>query len=42
LGVRAEHIPALVAIAVADGCHSSNPRPVVEEDFERLFASLID
>ncbi len=41
LGVRPEHIPELVKIAFADGCHPSNPRPVSERDFERLFTSLI-
>jgi alcohol dehydrogenase class IV len=41
LGVRPEHIPELVKIAFADGCHPNNPRPVSEGDFERLFTSLI-
>lgn len=42
LGVKHEHIPELVRIAVADGCHPSNPKPVTAPDFERLFASLLD
>lgn len=27
----------LVAVAVADGCHPNNPRPVTREDFEAIF-----
>lgn len=42
LGVKSEHIPALVRVAVADGCHPSNPKPVTAQDFERLFRELID
>ncbi|HUR87938.1 MAG TPA: iron-containing alcohol dehydrogenase [Ramlibacter sp.] len=36
-GVKREHLPRLVGIAVADICHQTNPRPVKAEDFERLF-----
>ncbi len=36
-GVRAEQIPRLVEIAVADICHQTNPRPVTAHDFQRLF-----
>jgi alcohol dehydrogenase class IV len=36
-GVRPEHLPRLVEIAVADGCHQTNPRPCTAADFERLF-----
>jgi len=36
-GVKAEHIPRLVEIAVADICHQTNPRPVKEGDFRRFF-----
>ena len=36
-GVRREAIPRLVAIATADICHQTNPRPVTAADFERLF-----
>jgi alcohol dehydrogenase class IV len=42
LGVKPEHIPELVRIAVADGCHPSNPKPVTPADFEKLFQSLLD
>lgn len=41
VGVKAEHLPRLVAIAVADGCHPNNPRPVRAEDFERLFQAAL-
>jgi alcohol dehydrogenase class IV len=41
LGVKPEHIPELVRIAVADGCHPSNPRPVTPADFEKLFQGLL-
>jgi alcohol dehydrogenase class IV len=40
-GVREEHLPKLVAIALADGCHINNPRPVTEADFEHLFAEAL-
>ncbi|MES2632553.1 MAG: iron-containing alcohol dehydrogenase [Pseudomonadota bacterium] len=36
-GVKAEQIPRLVEIAVADICHQTNPRPVTAQDFQRLF-----
>jgi alcohol dehydrogenase class IV len=36
-GVKAQQIPRLVEIAVADICHQTNPRPVTAEDFKRLF-----
>jgi alcohol dehydrogenase class IV len=37
VGVRPEHVPALVACAQQDGCHANNPRRVLPADFERLF-----
>ncbi len=37
-GVTAAHLPRLVAIATADICHQTNPRPCSAADFERLFA----
>jgi len=40
-GVTAAHIPALVAVAVADTCHQTNPRPCTAEDFRRIFADAI-
>lgn len=36
-GVKREHLPRLVEIAVADMCHQTNPRPCTSADFERLF-----
>ncbi|MCL4744075.1 MAG: iron-containing alcohol dehydrogenase [Burkholderiaceae bacterium] len=36
-GVRAEHLPRLIAIATADICHLTNPRPCTAADFEQLF-----
>ena len=40
-GVRSEHVPRLVEIAVADMCHQTNPRPCTAADFERLFAEAM-
>ncbi len=40
-GVRRDAIPRLVAIATADICHQTNPRPVTASDFERLFAEAM-
>jgi alcohol dehydrogenase class IV len=41
VGVRSEHVPKLVATALADGCHANNPRPVTEDDFRELFAAAL-
>jgi alcohol dehydrogenase class IV len=41
VGVRREHIAALVDIAVKDSCHQTNPRPCTTADFERLFTSAV-
>ena len=40
-GVTRDQVPRLVEIAVADICHRTNPRPVGESDFERLFAEAM-
>ncbi len=40
-GVKAEHVPQLVRIAVDDICHQTNPRPCKAEDFERIFRAAI-
>jgi alcohol dehydrogenase class IV len=40
-GVRREHLPRLVEIAVADICHQTNPRPVKADDFQRLFEAAM-
>ncbi len=34
-------IPALVAKAIEDGCHLSNPRPCSTADFERLYRAAL-
>jgi alcohol dehydrogenase class IV len=36
-GVTRTHIAALVDVALADGCHATNPRPCTREDFTRFF-----
>jgi alcohol dehydrogenase class IV len=41
LGVRDEHLERLVDIAVADGCHANNPRPVSKADFVKLFRAAL-
>jgi alcohol dehydrogenase class IV len=41
VGVREEHLDRLVTIAVADGCHVNNPRPVTEADFRALFRQAL-
>jgi alcohol dehydrogenase class IV len=41
VGVKPEHVRPLVAIAIKDTCHQTNPRPCSEADFERLFAEAI-
>lgn len=40
-GVKPEQIPRLAAVAYADICHRTNPRPVTAQDFERLFAAAL-
>jgi alcohol dehydrogenase class IV len=40
-GVRQEHLPRLIEIAVADGCHANNPKPVTAEDFRSLFTKAL-
>src|SRR3569623_2772444 len=37
VGVKREHLDRLVGIAVADVSHPTNPQPVDEADFQRLF-----
>jgi alcohol dehydrogenase class IV len=41
LGVKSEHLARLVEVAVADGCHANNPRPVTQANFERLFRTAL-
>jgi len=40
-GVRREQLPALVDAALADGCHSTNPRACTRADFEQLFEEAL-
>ena len=40
-GVGPEHLPRLVAIATADICHQTNPRPCTAGDFEALFKAAM-
>ena len=37
VGVDRKHMDRLVDVAVHDGCHPNNPRPVAEADFRQLF-----
>jgi alcohol dehydrogenase class IV len=41
LGVKAEHVPALVDIAIDDICHQTNPRKCTRADFEALFKAAL-
>ena len=41
LGLKKEHLPRLVEIALADSCHQTNPRPCTRADFENLFAAAL-
>jgi alcohol dehydrogenase class IV len=36
-GVEPSHLGDLVSVAVADGCHADNPRPVTADDFRAIF-----
>jgi alcohol dehydrogenase class IV len=36
-GVDESHLEALVAVALADGCHPSNPIPVNAQNFRDIF-----
>ena len=40
-GVNTGHIDALVAVAIDDICHQTNPRPCTREDFAQIFAAAI-
>jgi alcohol dehydrogenase class IV len=40
-GVKAEHLDALVNVAVRDACHPNNPRAVSEGDFQELFRAAL-
>ena len=40
-GVKPEHLPRLIAIATADICHQTNPRPCSAADFQKLFEAAL-
>ncbi len=40
-GVALEDIPKLVDIALADGCHQTNPRPCTRDDFRAFFEAAM-
>jgi len=40
-GVTAGHVARLVAVAFADTCHKTNPRPCAPADFERIFTAAL-
>lgn len=40
-GVKPEHLARLVAVATADICHQTNPRPCTTDDFESLFKAAM-
>jgi alcohol dehydrogenase class IV len=41
LGVGDQHLDRLVEIAIADGCHANNPRPVTKAHFVGLFRAAL-
>jgi len=41
IGVKAEHIETLSALAFADFCHPSNPKPVTRTDFKTLYTAAL-
>jgi alcohol dehydrogenase class IV len=40
-GVKPEHLPRLIEIAIADGCHANNPKPVTPDNFRTLFQAAL-
>lgn len=41
VGGKKEHVPPLVAVAIKDTCHQTNPRKVSEADFTRIFSEAL-
>ncbi len=41
VGGRPEHVAPLVAVAIKDTCHQTNPRPCTEADFQHLFNTAL-
>jgi alcohol dehydrogenase class IV len=40
-GVDEAQVPRLVAVAAADVCHRTNPRPCTPADFQRFFETAM-
>ena len=41
IGVEAQHIEKLSDLAVADFCHPNNPKPVMRDDFRRMYLEAL-
>lgn len=41
IGVKESHIETLAALAFADFCHPSNPKPVTVQDFKQLYTEAL-
>ena len=41
VGAKPGHVPALVALAIKDTCHQTNPRKCTESDFGQLFTDAL-
>lgn len=41
VGVSEEHVDPLAALAIDDFCHPNNPKPVSQEDFEKLYREAL-
>lgn len=41
IGVKAEHLPVLADLAIADFAHPNNPKPVSREDFKMLYEKAL-
>jgi alcohol dehydrogenase class IV len=41
VGVKQTHVERLVAVAIEDPCHKTNPRACNREDFQRMFAEAL-
>ncbi len=41
IGVKQEHIAELSKLAIEDFCHPSNPKPVTQQDFRRLYTEAL-
>ena len=41
VGVKQEHLPELIRVAMLDGCHLENPAPIAPKDFQHLFVQAL-